>query len=50
LLQEGIGTSRKITPIGFPATLAEKLVTLDAIKQAGGNPPVGGTLTRWNGS
>ena len=39
LLQKRIGTSRSIvvTPIGFPATLAENLVTLDAIKQAGGN-------------
>jgi D-galactarolactone isomerase len=39
LLQKRIGTSRNIvvTPIGFPATLAENLVTLDAIKQAGGN-------------
>jgi predicted TIM-barrel fold metal-dependent hydrolase len=39
LLQKQIGTSRNIvvTPIGFPATLAENLVTLDAIKQAGGN-------------
>jgi predicted TIM-barrel fold metal-dependent hydrolase len=39
LLQRRIGTSRNIvvTPIGFPATLAENLVTLDAIKQAGGN-------------
>jgi len=39
LLQTRIGTSRSIvvTPIGFPATLAENLVTLDAIKQAGGN-------------
>ena len=36
LLQKRIGTSRSIvvTPIGFPATLAENLVTLDAIKQA----------------
>src|SRR3954469_4025553 len=35
LLQKRIGTSRSIvvTPIGFPATLAENLVTLDAIKQ-----------------
>ena len=39
LLQKQTGTSRNIvvTPIGFPATLAENLVTLDAIKQAGGN-------------
>ena len=39
LLQKRIGTSRNIvvTPIGFPATFAENLVTLDAIKQAGGN-------------
>ena len=39
LLQRRIGTSRNIvvTPIGFPATLAENLVTLDAIKQASGN-------------
>ena len=39
LLQRRIGTSRNIvvTPIGFPATFAENLVTLDAIKQASGN-------------
>jgi predicted TIM-barrel fold metal-dependent hydrolase len=39
LLQKRIGTSRNIvvTPIGFPAKFDENLVTLDAIKQGGGN-------------
>ena len=51
LLQKRIGTSRNIvvTPIGFPATLAENLVTLDAIKQAGGNARVSLCIGRQRG-
>jgi D-galactarolactone isomerase len=39
LLQRRIGTTRNIivTPTPFPATLADNLVTLDAIKQFGAN-------------